>query len=93
MIANGDFLLRDENDIDYKDVKIGSQNAQELQDAFKKASYDSLKYILERLKDSFEIMVLGFKDIILISLAADLLVKVPLMMIDLEENDRPFKVL
>ncbi len=92
LIANGDFPLREGDDIDYKDVEIGDQDEAELGQAVSEAITRASKHLPNCLKDSFRAMILDFKDVFRIRLGADTPVDVPPMEIKFEKEERPVKV-
>ncbi len=92
MIAKGDFTLVDGDDIDYKDVDIGDQGEQELEQATNHAMYRDAKRLPKRMKVSFGNMVLEYKDIIRIRFRADHPGDVPPWEIKFEVTERTVKL-
>ncbi len=84
-----DLPLVDGDDIDYKDVEIGNQDEQELEQAIDDAIRRAAKNLPNRLKESFRNLVLEYKDIFRIRLGADPPVDVPPMEIKFEGTERP----
>lgn len=84
--------MKDGDEIDYKDLEVGEQNEEEL----KAAIHDSINRAAEHLpagkKESFNNMVLSYKDIFRIRLGKDDPVKVTPMEIKFEGPENPIKV-
>lgn len=92
MLANGDFPLKDGDDIDYKDVDIGEQDEDELQSALDGLTSRAFKNLPKHLRRPLNELVQEFKDIFRTRLGADPPVDVPPMDIELVGPERPVKV-
>ena len=92
MLANGDFPLKDADDIDYKDVEVGEQDELELNEAIKDMVDRASKNLPVNLRPQLEALVTEFTDIFRTRLGNDPPVSVPPMIIEIEGDERPIKV-
>lgn len=86
------FPLKDDDDIKYKDVDVGEQDEEELQEAIQRMIDRATESLPTHLHNDLKDLVNEFKDIFLIKLGNDPPVCVPPMKIEFEEAERPVKV-
>lgn len=89
---NNPFPLKDDDDIKYKDVDVGEQDEDELQEAIQKMIDRATESLPDHLHKNLKDLVGEFKDIFRIKLGNDPPVDVPPMKIEFEESERPVKV-
>lgn len=92
MMSNGNFPLMDGDDIAYKDVDVGVQDEQELEQEIDAMVTRSMKHADKSSKKALKDLVTEFKDIFRIKLGKDRAVDVPPMEIEFEGTNRPVKV-
>lgn len=92
LFIDGEYLLNDGDDIDYKDVKIGRQEEDDLYSAISEMIKRGTKNLPQNLRPILQALVSEFKDIFRTHLGADPPVDVPPMVIELEDEERPVKV-
>lgn len=92
MVSNCNFPLKDGDDIDYKDVDIGVQDENELQEAINDMISRGMKHLDKDLRPTLINLVSEFKDIFRIKLGKDPPVDVEPMNIEFDGNTRPVKV-
>eukprot|EP00171_Calliarthron_tuberculosum_P007262 IDg7262t1 len=84
LVSNGDFPLKDGDDVDYKDVEIGETTETDLNTALSEAVSRCSKSLPKHLREALHDLVLSFKDIFRIKIGADTPVDVPPMEIKFE---------
>ena len=92
IFSNGDFVANDGDDIDYKDVDIGSQDDKELSEAIDDAVKRSSKYLPASCHQDFRKLIFDYKDIFRIKLGNDPPVDVAPMTIEFDGKEKPVKV-
>ena len=92
MMSNGNFPLKDGDDVQYKDVEVGEQDESELQQAIEAMVDTSSMHCKNNLEDTLKDLAHEFKDIFRIKLGNDPPVNVEPMKIEFEGIPRPIKV-
>lgn len=91
MIGNGDFLLKEGDDINYKDVE-GKQFTKELESEIQIMADRAAKKISNDLRLAPKALFMSFGDMFCIRLEKDLSVSFPTIVIKLDGTGRPTKV-
>ena len=88
------FLLQDGDDIEYKDVDLGSgvDDKEELSKAIDDVIRRGKKHLPKRLHQQFQELVSKYKDVFRTTLCNDPAVNVPPMKVEFEGKERPVKV-
>lgn len=92
MKANSNFPLKDGDDIDYEDVKVGEQDTEELETTIQNMIDRAAKKLSRDLCPTLQEMVMSCKDILRIRLGNDPPVYVPPIPIEFEGTERSIKV-
>ena len=92
LIQNGDFPLRDGDDIDYKDVEIGPRNEEELQSAIEEMTKRAGRHLPKQYHAQLRDIVSKASDVFRVKLSGDPPVDVPPMKIEFEGQSKPMKV-
>ena len=92
MMCNGNFPLKDGDDIDYKDVEVGCQDEAELKIAIDGMISRGMKHLNDDGRQILKSTVMEFKDIFRVKLGKDPPVDVEPMNIEFEGVTRPIKV-
>lgn len=91
MMGNGDFLLKDGDKIDYKNVEVGEQDTEELESTIQNTIDRAAKKLPSDLRPTLQDMVTIFKNTFCIRLGKDPLVSISPMFMEREDFERPIK--
>lgn len=91
MMTNGDFPIKDRDDIYYKEIEVGEQYEDELNGAINKILSLAAENLPQELQPTLNDIVLEFNDIFRTKLSAGPFVDLLPMFTELYQGERPVK--